>query len=191
MLTIYTKAVELYDDATNTFSKIPKQHLQLEHSLISLSKWESKWKIPFLTESEKTGEQMLDYIRCMTINKDVDPRAYYVLDKKDIDAISAYINDNHTATTFASDTYAKKAGHHNTPPGRRRAVTSEVIYYDMIQCGIPFECEKWHLGRLLTLIRVCQVKNAAASGKKASKAELTKRYAALNASRKAKYHTKG
>lgn len=185
MLDIVTDPIEIYDENANLFTTVPSQHLQLEHSLISLTKWEAKWKIPFLAHNDKTDEQLNDYIRCMTINRGVDPRIYSALSRSDIDKISDYINDPHTATTFSSNRASKSS------LGRQPVVTSEIIYYDMIQFGIPFECEKWHLGRLLTLIHVCSIKEMARSGKKMSKAETAKRYAQLNAERKARYHTKG
>ena len=182
MLDIYTDKMEVYDEASNAFTFIPKQHLQLEHSLIAVAKWESRWKIPFLTDKEKTSEQMLDYIRCMTVNKNVDPMVYYALQQKDLDAISNYIKDPMTATTFFSRGKNHVAGRHEVK-------TAELIYYDMIQFGVPFECEKWHLNRLMTLLRVCMVKSS--GGKKMSKAATAKMYSEMNAARRKKLNTKG
>ena len=152
--------------------------LRLEHSLISISKWESKWLVPFLN-SEKTGEQLLDYIKCMTLNPTVDPTVYERLTLDNIKKINDYITSPMTATTVND-----KKG-----TGGREKVTSELIYYWMITCGIPVEFEKWHINRLIMLIRVCVAKNAAP--KKMSKSEIMAQNRALNAARKAKLHTKG
>jgi hypothetical protein len=182
MLQITTKPVELFDDETNTFI-IPTtkpQTLQLEHSLVSLSKWESKWVKPFLTNSNKTDEETIDYIRCMTITQNVDPEIYKDVTKENIDAVSLYINLPMTATTFAKD--EKRVIN-------REIITAEIIYYWMIALQIPFECQKWHLNRLLTLINVCNIKNQPA--KKMSKKELLSRNRSLNESRKAALNTTG
>lgn len=157
--------------------------LQLEHSLISISKWESKWHKPFLNTDDKTPEMMLDYIRCMAISV---PRGkedvFNHLSADNIDAISAYINDSATATWFNEDPSNKSAS--------KEIITAELIYYWMIANQIPFECQKWHLHRLLTLIRVCNIKNNP-DKKKMSKREILSRNAALNRARRAKYHTTG
>lgn len=182
MLTITIPGKELFDDQTQTFIEETKsQTLQLEHSLISISKWESKWQRPFLKEDdEKTDEETIDYIRCMTITQNVDPNIYNNLSRSNIDDINKYIQSPMTATTF-----------HNLKQnsGKKETPTSELIYYWMISYNIPMECQKWHINRLLTLIRVCDVKNTAP--KKKSSKELTREYAAMNAARKKKYNTKG
>ena len=151
MLTITIPAREMFDDKTQRFLSTKEQTLQLEHSLVSLSKWESKWNKPFLSKDEKTTEETLDYIRCMTITQNVDPDIYNGLTSSNIESINKYIDAPMTATTF----------HNDNQKGRgREIVTSELIYYWMISHNIPMECQKWHLNRLLTLIRVCNVKNA-------------------------------
>lgn len=171
---------EGWDEETETFVEPKKQTLQLEHSLISLSKWESKWCKPFLSKGAKTDEEILDYIKFMTITPNVNPDAYLHLTLDNIKAINAYIDAPMTATTFADD----KTGKHS-----REIVTAELIYYWMIAMQIPFECQKWHLNRLLTLIKVCNVKNS--PPKKMSKRETMRRNAALNAARRKQLNSKG
>lgn len=156
-----------------------EQTLCLEHSLVSLSKWESKWRKPFLS-SEKTDEEFLDYIKCMTISSNVTNDVYGRLTLENLRAISDYINAPMTATTFSDD---------KTKKPNREIVTSELIYYWMVTLNIPFECEKWHIKRLLTLIRVCEIKNN--PPKKRSRREIMSRNAALNAARKQQLNTKG
>ena len=180
MLQITITGGELYDESKNEFITIKEQTLQLEHSLVSLSKWESKWQKAFLSKGERTFEETIDYIRCMTLNKNVDPIAYQFLTNENIEAVNAYISNPMTATYFSDDT--KKGG-------SREIVTAELIYYWMISLNIPFECQKWHLNRLLTLIRVCNVKNT--PPKKRSKKEIMSRNAALNAARRKQLHTRG
>ena len=180
MLTITIPAVELFDERTNEFISTKEQTLQLEHSLVSLSKWESKWCKPFLTKEAKTFEETIDYIKCMTITQNVNPNVYSFLSASNIEDIKNYIDAPMTATTF----YEEQKGGRN-----RETTTSELIYYWMISLNIPMECQKWHLNRLLTLIRVCNVKNN--PPKKMSKRDIMSRNAALNAARKKQLNTKG
>lgn len=179
MLTITVPERELYDDRTSEFIYVKSQTLQLEHSLVSISKWESKWHKPFLTNDSKTEAEMRDYIRCMTITQNVDPNVYLGLTRDNVIAIKRYIDDSMTATTFSS--VEKKKSH--------KIVTSELIYYWMVSLNIPFECQKWHLNRLLTLIHICDIKNAPA--KKMSKREIMNRNRSLNALRRSQLGTKG
>lgn len=182
MLQILIPGIELYDEEKNLFIPAQKdQTLQLEHSLVSLSKWESRWHKAFLTKREKTPEEVLDYIRCMTITKNVDPSVYDRLTSDNILQIDNYIGDSMTATYFSED--------HTKPKASREVVTSELIYYWMIAQGIPIECERWHLSRLLTLIRVCNIKNS--PPKKMSRKSILAQNAALNAARRKQYNTKG
>lgn len=180
MLEIIVPETELWDEARQEFIPIDRTTLKLEHSLVSLSKWESKWQKPFLVKDPKTNEEMFDYIRCMCLNKAVDPKIFNALTPDNINAINKYITNPMTATTVNKD----KKNVIN-----REIVTSELIYYWMIALNIPFECQKWHLNRLLTLIEVCNVKNA--PPKKYSKRELMSRNAALNKARRQKYNSKG
>ena len=179
MLNIVVPETEEYDPITETFTVRKKETLSLEHSLVSLSKWESKWKKPFLTEDNKTQEEAMDYIRCMTINS-VDPSVYRRLTPAMIQKINDYIGDPMTATTIREDPNQKR-GH--------EIVTSELIYYWMVALQIPFECQKWHLNRLIMLIRVCNIKNA--PPKKMSKGEIYRQNSALNAARRKMHGTKG
>lgn len=174
MLKIVVKRREFFDERTETFVETKDTTLQLEHSLMSLAKWESKWHKPFLDEkTEKTNEEMKDYIRCMTITQNVDPMVYEALTQSNVKEIRDYIDDPMTATWFND----KK-----TTQGRKKKVTAELIYYWMITLEIPFECEKWHLNRLLTLIRVCNIEGSPKT--KMSKTDIMKQNAMLNAQRK-------
>lgn len=180
MLQIIIPKTECFDEITETFINVKEHILQLEHSLVSLSKWESKWNKVFLSEEKKTNEEIIDYIRCMTITQNVDPLAYTLIGDTIIEQVSAYIDLPMTATTFNEE---------NNKKFSREIITSEIIYYWMISLNIPFECQKWHLNRLLTLIRVCNIKNA--PPKKMSKAELNARNRALNAARRKSLQSKG
>lgn len=180
MLVITIPAVEMFDERTQEFISTKEQTLQLEHSLVSLSKWESKWCKAFLSKDEKSLEETIDYIKCMTITQNVDPNVYSRLSRSNIEEINNYISAPMTATTFYGDT--QKGSNKET-------VTSELIYYWMISLNIPMECQKWHLNRLLTLIRVCNIKNS--PPKKMSKREIMSRNAALNAARRKQLNSKG
>lgn len=180
MLKISVPPREIYLEETNEFITIKGQTLQLEHSLISLSKWESTWCKPYMSKNEKTREEIIDYVRCMTLTPNVKPEVYYCLTDDNIKQISDYIEAPMTATTFSDN----KNG-----PGSREVITAEIIYYWMIANNIPWECQKWHLNRLITLIRVCSIKNTPA--KKMSRSELMNRNAALNAARRNKLNSKG
>ena len=169
---------EAWDEKNERFVTVPPVKgatIQLEHSLISLSKWESKWHKSFLTNEQKTLEETIDYIKCMTLTQNVKPEVYENLTDENIKQINDYIGDPMTATTFREDKNAKR----NT-----ERISSELIYYWMIALNIPFECQKWHLNRLLTLVRVCNVKNE--PPKKMGKSELYKHHAAVNAARRKK-----
>ncbi len=180
MLQITIPSSEFWDDTTETFIEIKGRTLQLEHSLVSISKWESKWNKSFLNSNDKTDEQIIDYVRCMTITPNVNPDIYLNLGSDNIQKINDYINAPMTATTFRNM-------NENKP--NREVVTSELIYYWMITFNIPFECEKWHINRLLTLVRVCSVKNQPPT--KRSKSEVMRSNAAINAARRKKWNTKG
>lgn len=180
MLEITIPATELYDEIKQEFIYTNEQTLQLEHSLVSLSKWESKWCKPFLNGDNKTFEETIDYIKCMTLTHNVNPNCYLSLSGENIEEINKYIGAPMTATTFSN----MKGGKIN-----REQVTAELIYYWMIALNIPFECQKWHLNRLVTLIQVCNIKNQ--PPKKMSKRSIMSRNAALNAARKKQYNTKG
>ena len=171
---------ELWDERSQEFVTLKGQTLMLEHSLVSISKWESKWNKPFLGPEKKSLEETIDYIKCMTLTQNVDPDIYNYISNKNIEDINSYIDAPMTATTFRKD---------NNGMGNREVITSELIYYWMITLNIPFECQKWHLNRLLTLVRVCNIKNQPV--KKRSMSEIMNRNAALNAARKKQLNTKG
>ena len=174
MLVLKIPEQEYFDEVHQEFVFCRACTLKLEHSLVSISKWESKWKKPFLTDEEKTPAEFLDYIRCMTINQDVPDEAYSLLGHENVKKIEEYIMDPATATTVI-DRRKGRGGRGETP-------TSELIYYWMISNGIPFECEKWRLNRLLTLVKLC---NAKGNPQQMSKQEIFAMNAALNKSRRA------
>ena len=181
MLEVVIEGGEFYDEINEEFIPIKPVTLRLEHSLVSISKWESKWKKPFLVERPpKTLEELRDYVRCMTLNQNVDPKVYYALDRNTMKAISEYIDSSQTATTFSNHA----AGGHS-----REILTSEVIYWMMFSFNIPLDCQKWHFSRLLTLLRIFSIKNS--PPKKMSKREILAQNKALNDARRAKLHTKG
>lgn len=180
MLQVIVPSIELFDDDKQEFLYTKAETLQLEHSLLSLSKWEEKWCKPFLGKDDKTNEQTIDYIRCMTINKNVSSEVYDHLPSNIFTQIRDYIRAPMTATWFNEDPNQKKS---------RDIVTAEVIYYWMISQNIPVEFQKWHLNKLLTLIRVCNLKNA--PPKKMGKKDMLAQRQALNDARRAKFKTKG
>ena len=171
---------EGWDEQKEEFVEGKTQVLQLEHSLVSLSKWESKWCKPLLSDNNKTEEELLDYIKFMTLTQNVDPEVYSHLSRENFQEINDYINAPMTATTFSDSKNGKR---------NREIITSELIYYWMVALQIPFECQKWHLNRLITLVRVCNIKND--PPKKRSKRETATNYAALNAARRKQYNSKG
>lgn len=188
MLEITVKAMDGWDERRNRFVKIGKDTtIKLEHSLISISKWESKYKKSFMYTNDKkelTGDEFVDYVRCMTINT-VPNDIYDHLSTENFKQIVDYMDDSMTATTVRSD---KKPG------TRKQIITSELIYYWMTTCNIPFECEKWHINRLMMLITVCSEKNKPAKKRKMGRGAYNKMLAerkALNEQRRAANNTTG
>ena len=184
MMTITFPEEERWDEKLQEFKYYKEQTVNIEHSLVSLAKWESKWNKPFLTKDPKTYEESIDYFRCMTITQNVDPNIWYRLTNEQIKQINDYIDAPMTATWFNerdNKTYGRKAA--------SEQITSEIIYYWMIALQIPFECQKWHLNRLLTLVKVCNIKNT--PPKKMSKADIMAKNRSLNAARRAKMGSKG
>lgn len=179
MLSLIIPSNELWDERRQEFIQIDSQVLELEHSLVSLSKWESKWNKAFLSKEPKTYEESIDYIRCMTLTQNVNPDTYLGLTNEQINEVNKYIEAPMTATTV-NNKNSKRS---------REIVTSELIYYWMISLQIPFECQYWHLNRLMTLIQVCNVKNA--PPKKMSKRSIMSRNAALNAARRKQLNSNG
>lgn len=182
MLTINIPAIEMFDDATNQFINIEEQTLELEHSLVSLSKWESKWHKPFITKTEKTLEETLDYIKCMTLTPNVDPNVYQWMayNNSIVNQVNAYIDDCQTASIINDTNKGKNTG---------EFITSESFYFWMISLQIPFECQYWHLNRLIALIKFCSAKNA--PKKKMSRNEILSQNAKLNAARRKAANSKG
>ena len=179
MLQITVPSQEYWDSVNQRFVYTKEQTLQLEHSLVSLSKWESKWNKSFLHAQDKTDEETLDYIRCMTITQNVKPEVYSRLSADNIKDITEYINAPMTATTFGKDNNGKR---------NRKIITAEVIYSWMVALNVPPQYEKWHLNKLITLIRVIEEQN---NPKKMSKKDIYSRNAQMNARNRAKYKSKG
>ena len=179
MLEITIPGIELYDEEKNEFIVYEDKTVQLEHSLVSVSKWESKWCKPFLNGTDKSMEEILDYVYCMILTDDISIDDLSRLTQDAFNEINKYIGHPMTATTFSNERQT----------GGREIITSEIIYYWMVSFNIPFECQHWHLNRLLTLIKVCNVKNN--PPKKMSKQEVLSRNKALNEARKREMKTKG
>lgn len=181
MLVLKIPASEKWDETNQCFVYGDAFTLQLEHSLISISKWEANWKKPFLSKNSMTNEQTMDYVKCMTITQNVPDDVYSRLTQENFNEISAYIESPMTATWFNNTEEKGKLNNEQ--------ITAELIYYWMIALQIPFECQKWHLNRLLTLVRVCNIKNQ--PPKKMSQRELLERNRALNAKRRAEMKSRG
>ena len=180
MLQITIPSIELWDESKEEYVYMKERTLQLEHSLVSLSKWESKWCKSFISNKNITEEETMDYIRCMTLTQNVPKEVYDYMPDSIIEQITAYINKHMTAKYFSKIDNSKSS---------REPITSELIYYWMIALNIPFECQKWHLNRLLTLIRVCTIKNT--PPKKMSKRAVMSRNSALNAARRQQLGSRG
>lgn len=180
MLTIIIEGEELFNEETNEFGETPTVTLDLEHSLISLSKWESKYQRPFLSPGGKTADELFDYLEFMVLTPNFDPRDVRNCSQKNIDEIQEYIDSSQTATTFGEMPKNKSPG---------EIVTSELIYYWMILFNIPAEFQHWHLNRLFALIRICNIKNS--KPKKMSRREVAERNARINAQRLKELGTRG
>lgn len=180
MLHLKFHGTEVFDDETQTFSEFGDFVLDLEHSLLSLSKWESEFQKPFLTKGEKSAEEVFGYIKAMIITPDFPPEVFAKMTQEHLDQINAYLESSQSATTF---------GTLSQPKGRSETVTSELIYYWMTVFNIPFSCETWNLNRLFTLIRICNIKQT--KPKKMSSSEIAARNRELNAQRKAQLGTRG
>ena len=170
---------EYYNSNTKEFISIPEQRLRLKHSLVSVSKWEAKWKVPFLSKKPKTREQSVDYIKLMTITQNVNPLVYDFLPDNVMAKIQEYIDDPMTATVIKTQ----------PKPGGQKVITSEVIYSWMVSYNISKEYEKWHLNRLLTLIEILKIENS--PKKKMNRNSLYQRNQAINDARRAKANSRG
>ena len=180
MLKITVPGIELYDENLEEFKTAEGFSLELEHSLVSLSNWESIFEKPFLSSAEKTSAEVLGYIKCMTITPEIPPEVFSRLTQENINEINQYIDAKMTATWFAENRHQQKSS---------EIITAELIYYWMISFNIPIEFEHWHLNRLFTLIKVFGIKNQ--KSKPMSRAEVLARNRELNAQRRAQYGTKG
>lgn len=180
MLRIIIEGEENFNNETQTFESFNEVTLDLEHSLLSVSKWESKYQKPFLAPDKKTHEEIFYYLKTMVITPNVDLDALYRCSKNNLDEIQQYIDSNQSATTFGL--MPERRG-----PGE--VITSELIYYWIVSFNIPFECQNWHLNRLFSLIRICNIKNS--KPKKMSRSEIAQRNRDLNARRKAELGTTG
>lgn len=180
MLKIIVGSTEMFDDVKQEFTAEGGFVLELEHSLASLSKWESEFEKPFLGQEEKTTEEVFGYIKAMTLTPDVPDEVFQKLSEENVKAINVYIDKKMTATWFREEPGASQ---------NREIVTAEVIYFWMTQFQIPFTCENWHLNRLMTLIRVCN--NKSQKPKKMSRNEIAARNRQLNAERRARLKTRG
>lgn len=180
MLKIVIEGEEFYNEEEKTFETINDVHLELEHSLVSVSKWESIYEKPFLTPGVKSSEEIFDYIKAMVLTPNVDLDVLYTCSQKNLDKIQEYIDSNQSATTFGA--MPERRG-----PGE--IITSELIYYWIVSFNIPFECQYWHLNRLFSLIRICNIKNS--KPKRMSRNEIAQRNRELNAQRREKLGTSG
>ncbi len=183
--TIHIEKRETWNEITEEFDYVKECDLVIEHSLYSIEKWEEKYHKPFMVDGNKTGEELIDYIRMMTLNE-VDDEVYNKLSSKNIEEINAYMNDPMTATTFSKEeeeTFNKKSD---------GFVTAELIYYWMTAENIPFECRFWNINKLIALIKVCSIKNKPddKKKKKLTSTDLQTRRAVMEARRK-KYNTNG
>lgn len=181
MFRITVPGDEAYDEKSEQFTTVGDFDLELEHSLVSLSKWESIFEKPFLSQEDKTGAELLGYVKAMTLTPDVPDEVYERLSEDNLKEINAFIEAKMTATWFSEDKHA--------PRTKQQVITSELIYYWMTVFNIPFECQHWHLNRLFTLIQICNVKQE--KPKKMSQASVAARYRELNAQRKKELGTKG
>lgn len=184
MLHVHVPEKQLFFPDTNSFYLTPKADLSMEHSLVSVRKWESRWKIPFLGKAEKTVIQMMDYLKCMTLTKNVDPYVYQAIPPEEMERIGKYIKDPMSATTFSDN------GLIGAQRNRNEVVTAETIYYWMITLNIPVEFEKWHLEQLLALIKLTSYKNDPKK-KKMAERDVIAKYAAINEANRKKFGIKG
>ena len=180
MLKVTIPGTELWDPVKEEFVYTKEVTLKLEYSLMAIAEWESKYHKSFINENTGTMDEFLDMVRCMTIDKNVDETVYYAIDNKTKEKIARYMQDPMTAATF-KDRNQRRRG--------REKVTAETFYHNMVEYGIPFECQKWHINRLLALIRFCQAKDG--PQKKRPMDEIANEYAALNKARRAKFKSKG
>ncbi len=180
MLTIVIEGEENFNNENNTFETTNDTRIDFEHSLVSVSKWEAIYEKPFLSPGAKSSEEIFEYLKAMVLTPNVDPDVLYSCSQKNLDKIQEYIDSSQSATTFGSMPERR---------GQGEVITSELIYYWIVSFNIPFECQHWHLNRLFSLIRICNIKNS--KPKKLSRMEMAQRNRELNAKRKAELGTSG
>ena len=179
MLTVTIPSQDLFDEVKMEFVSTPEATIDLEHSLVSLAAWEAHWGKPFLSKEQKTREETIYYMKCMTLTPNVNPEVYNYIPNSVIDKVNKYIEAPMTATVFSEE----------KNKGKSETVTAEIIYYWMVSLNIPPEYRFWHLNQLMTLIKVCSIKNAPA--KKRSQADIMRENAARNAARRKKHNSRG
>lgn len=182
MIRITVMAPEEWDEKNEEFIKGKSWDLKLEHSLISISKWESKWHKSFIRTKKMTDEETIDYIKCMVLTPNVDPEVYQYINDEHVREIRAYIDNPMSATNILETTNGKRSND---------VITSDLIYCWMVLLNIPFECQKWHLNRLITLITLCNIKSQSPNKNRMSKSEILSRNAAINARNRARFNSKG
>lgn len=187
MKKVHIPAGSLFNELDQTFIETKPIDLELEHSLASISKWECKWHLAFFEDKKKTNEQILDYIRCMTLNPDVDPNVYLVIPQEAIKEIGEYIEDAMTSINWPNQQQNGNTRTYGKPSQEK--ITSELIYYWMFTQNIPLECENWHVNKLLSVIRMCSLKNT--PPKKGNRNAILARNASLNAARRKALGTTG
>ena len=187
MVEIYIPKSQIIDEETGVVYTAEKDwKLALEHSLISVQKWEAKWHVAFLNKGTRTFEQTIDYLRCMTLTPNVPDEVYYCIPHTELKRVLEYVDDPMTATRIndgfdSGNSYGKKMG--------KDVITAEVIYNWMISLNIPTEYRKWHLNQLLTLIRVINAKNQ--PKKKRRMRDVLEEYKSINEANKRRFGTKG
>lgn len=187
MLSVVIPPVELWDENKQEFINFPGAKIMLEHSLIAISKWEAKYRKAYLSMDKKTEAETRYYVKCMTITPNVPDLAYRCLTSENYKEIKAYIDSPMSATTFREN---------KNHPHSNEKITSELIYYWMVSNQVPFECEKWHINRLMNLLKICSIKNQESQKgmkkpKKTASSSHMASMAALNAQRRAALGTKG
>lgn len=175
---------EFYNEKSNQFHDLKPRKIRFEHSLLSLSEWESKWRVPFLKDDEKSDKQAIDYIRMMALDP-INEDELRIVVADHMEEIIHYISESHTATTISSfsESVDRRSALH------KQVWTSELIYFYMFSFGIPKECETWNLSRLMALIEIFSIKNS--PSKKMSRRKTADMYRQINEQRRMKNHSKG
>lgn len=184
MFVLNIKEKVLWNEKDQEFVTISPYTIKIEHSLLSIRKWESKWHKPFMTQTQKTQAEQKDYVRCMTIGYELPEEVYATLDAQEMNEVFTYMNEPMTATWFSENDQKQAKSKMGS-----ETVTYEIVYYWMSKLNIPYDCEKWHINSLMTLIKVSMLKEQ--PSKKMSKRDVMSQNRALNEQRKAKMKSKG